>query len=168
MPARAIGSGRIGRFGASRPTDGGNSYRCSGSFSGSAREENATTRVTAYNGLRPGTLFSNFTYFLEDPDNGDQFEQADHRFVTGALVSHRRPRPPGRAPTQHTIGLQLRDDDIIQHRRPLSHGRPPPRIRCARTPCSRPACRATRRTRRRGHRGCGRSRASVSIPIAST
>ncbi|MEZ5289231.1 MAG: TonB-dependent receptor [Vicinamibacterales bacterium] len=112
VPARAIGSGRIGRFGTLDPTDGGNSYRYSGSFEWQRTRENATTRVTAYGLAYDLALFSNFTYFLEDPDNGDQFEQADHRFVTGALVSHRRLGRLAGRPTQHTIGLQLRNDDI--------------------------------------------------------
>ncbi|HJQ35910.1 MAG TPA: TonB-dependent receptor [Thermoanaerobaculia bacterium] len=34
-------------------------------------------------------LFSNFTYFLDDPVNGDQFEQADDRLVAGFRASHR-------------------------------------------------------------------------------
>jgi hypothetical protein len=32
-------------------------------------------------------LFSNFTYFLDDPINGDQFEQRDQRYVWGAKAS---------------------------------------------------------------------------------
>jgi outer membrane receptor protein involved in Fe transport len=34
-------------------------------------------------------LFSNFTYFLDDPEDGDQFEQLDDRRVLGASVSQR-------------------------------------------------------------------------------
>ena len=34
-------------------------------------------------------LFSNFTYFLDDPENGDQFQQSDRRVVSGGRVSHR-------------------------------------------------------------------------------
>ena len=34
-------------------------------------------------------LYSNFTYFLDDPGNGDQFEQFDERRVFGASLSQR-------------------------------------------------------------------------------
>ncbi|MEM9305313.1 MAG: hypothetical protein AAGE01_24605 [Pseudomonadota bacterium] len=32
------------------------------------------------------TLFSNFTYLLDDPVNGDQFEQVDQRRKYGARI----------------------------------------------------------------------------------
>ena len=58
-------------------------------------------------------LFSNFTFFLDDPVHGDQFHQADHRFVSGAKVEPpaARTRWGGRA-VQNTFGVQLRNDDI--------------------------------------------------------
>ena len=80
--------------------------------SGSGPRNNASTKVSAYGIGYDLNLFSNFTYFLDDPDHGDQFQQADHRFVTGARVSHRRiGRWAGRA-VQNTFGVQLRNDDI--------------------------------------------------------
>ena len=42
---------------------------------GSARGTNDSTRVTAYVQRYGVQLFHNFTYFLNDPENGDQFEQ---------------------------------------------------------------------------------------------
>ncbi|REN19359.1 TonB-dependent receptor, partial [Mycobacterium tuberculosis] len=33
-------------------------------------------------------LFSDFTYFLNNPVNGDQFEQTDRRRIFGAQGSH--------------------------------------------------------------------------------
>jgi hypothetical protein len=57
-------------------------------------------------------LFSNFTYFLENEKDGDQFEQADRRFVSGTRVTHRRLGRLGRFGTESAIGLQLRHDAI--------------------------------------------------------
>ncbi len=57
-------------------------------------------------------LFSNFTYFLDDPVNGDQFRQADRRFVSGAKVSHRRVGEWAGRATQNTVALQIRNDAI--------------------------------------------------------
>lgn len=57
-------------------------------------------------------LFSNFTFFLDDPVHGDQFHQADHRFVSGAKISHRRIDRFFDREMQNTVGIQLRNDDI--------------------------------------------------------
>jgi hypothetical protein len=57
-------------------------------------------------------LFSNFTYHLNDPLNGDQFEQVDERRVLGGRIGHRRQmRWLGRA-VEHRIGAQVRHDRI--------------------------------------------------------
>jgi outer membrane receptor protein involved in Fe transport len=112
IPARAVEEGLIGRFGTIDPTDGGDSYRYSGSFEWQRTRNNASTKVTAYGLGYDLNLFSNFTYFLDDPENGDQFRQADHRFVSGARLTHRRlGRWAGRS-VQNTFGAQLRNDDI--------------------------------------------------------
>jgi hypothetical protein len=112
VPARAIEDGRIGRFGTVDGTDGGESSRYSGSVEWQRTRNNASTTVSAFALGYDLNLFSNFTYFLEDPDDGDQFRQADRRFVTGGRVTHRRLGQWGRRPTQHVVGIQLRHDAI--------------------------------------------------------
>ncbi len=57
-------------------------------------------------------LFSNFTYFLDDPINGDQFEQADERWVTGGEGSYTRFATLLDFPSDFTFGVQLRNDAI--------------------------------------------------------
>jgi hypothetical protein len=55
-------------------------------------------------------LFYNFTYFLEDPVDGDQFEQAEQRTAIGGRFTYRR---LGRVAGRHTesaVGLQVRSD----------------------------------------------------------
>ena len=44
-------------------------------------------QTTAYAFQYKLNLFSNFTYFLNDPVNGDQFEQADQRLVLGGSLA---------------------------------------------------------------------------------
>ena len=87
-PARAVADGAISAFGYIDPTDGGETHRYSLSTDVAAGSANtSSTRANAYFVLDYAlNLFSNFTYFLDDPDNGDQFEQADRRNVV------RRPR----------------------------------------------------------------------------
>jgi hypothetical protein len=113
IPQRAVSEGLIGRFGAIDPTDGGHSYRYSVSGNWQHSSGNSTlTRITAYGIGYDLKLFSNFTYFLDDPVHGDQFEQADHRFVTGAKVSQTRLTNWWGHAVQNTFGVQVRNDDI--------------------------------------------------------
>jgi hypothetical protein len=70
------------------------------------------SHVEAYGfdyGLR---LFSNFTYFLDDPENGDQFEQRDERFSFGARGSQAWSLHLGNRHAVTTVGGELRRDDI--------------------------------------------------------
>ncbi|PYQ69452.1 MAG: TonB-dependent receptor, partial [Acidobacteria bacterium] len=87
---RAIASGAIDRLGAIDPTDGGRTYRYSGSLDWQHGSSHTLTKITAYSLGYDLDLFSNFTYYLNDPVHGDQIEQADHRFVAGGKIVHRR------------------------------------------------------------------------------
>jgi len=112
VPQRAIDTGLIGRFGGIDNTDGGDTYRYSGSLEWQRSENDASTKVTAYGIGYNLNLFSDFTYFLDDPVNGDQFHQADHRFILGGKVSHRRIGHWLGREVQNTFGAQIRNDDI--------------------------------------------------------
>ncbi len=112
VPARAIDEGIINRFGTVDATDGGESYRYSASLEWQRTRGNASTRLIAFGIGYDLNLFSNFTYFLDDPENGDQFRQADHRFVTGARLSHRRLGRWAGRPVQNTVAVQVRNDNI--------------------------------------------------------
>jgi hypothetical protein len=109
---RAIADGIIPRFGSLDSTDDAHTFRYSIAGDGQWSGPGSTTRVTAYV-LRYGlNLFSNFTYFLDDPDNGDQFEQEDRRWVSGGQITHRRLGRIGRFNLQNAFGGNLRRDDI--------------------------------------------------------
>jgi outer membrane receptor protein involved in Fe transport len=112
IPTRAVADGRIGRFGLVDPTDGGASSRYSASLEWQRSNGNASTTLSAYGLKYDLDLFSNFTYFLDDPENGDQFQQTDHRFVSGARLTHRRIGRWMDRPTQNTVGIQFRNDNI--------------------------------------------------------
>jgi len=126
VPARAVAEGTIGRFGSLDSTGGGDTSRYSGSFEWQRTRGAAATKVTAYGMGYDLSLFSNFTYFLDDPVHGDQFHQGDRRFVSGAKATHRRLERWAGHSVQNTIGVQLRSDDITaldlthtQARRPI-------------------------------------------------
>ena len=85
------------------------------------------TRATAFASEYRLNLFSNFTYVLDDPERGDQFEQADRRWVTGGRVAHTRKMRWGDRLGENTVGVQLRNDDIplvglLPHRGPRPPG----------------------------------------------
>jgi outer membrane receptor protein involved in Fe transport len=112
VPTRAIRSGQIPRFGFVDPTVGGKSHRYS--LSSHFRRENEKSRsgVVAYAVDYGLNLWSNFTYFLDDPVRGDQFEQEDKRRIYGLKASHTLLNTSGDRPQENEFGLQVRHDDI--------------------------------------------------------
>src|SRR5258706_13148303 len=101
IPLRAADAGRIDRFGAVDPTDGGRSSRYSLSTQWAKSDAGKSTRASAYVIYSKLRLFSNFTYFLNDPGNGDQFGQVDRRPTAGAEASQ-PVRPPFAGPQVET------------------------------------------------------------------
>ena len=112
IPKRAVDSATLNRFSSIDPTDGGKVHRYSLSAAWHQRTENTATKINSYiinNRLR---IYSNFTYFLDDPVNGDQFAQPDNRTdITlnashswrGSLLGHR---------SETTVGIQIQRDAI--------------------------------------------------------
>jgi len=88
IPLRAVDEGLITRFGQLDSTDGGNTQRYS--LSGSWRRigVRSAQQVQLFGVYSDLTLFSNFTYFLDNPVQGDQFSQTDRRTIVGANASH--------------------------------------------------------------------------------
>ena len=109
-PSRAIAT--IDRFGAVDPTTGGDTARHSLSTTLQRKEGNGTTRFNAWLGTYQLDLFSNFTYFLNDPIRGDQFEQSESRFFAGFNLSHRWDYEIQGRPSHTTLGFQTRNDWI--------------------------------------------------------
>ncbi len=112
IPRRAVADGRISRFGLVDDSDGGDTHRYSLSADWQRNHESRLTQWNAYVIDYDMNLFSNFTYFLDDPENGDQFEQLDDRLVTGLSGSHRWLSSWNGRPVENVGGVQLRHDDI--------------------------------------------------------
>jgi outer membrane receptor protein involved in Fe transport len=112
VPARAITSGELGLFDAFDPTDGGKVSRFSFSGQWARSESDATTRANFYAIRSMLDLFNNFTYFLRDQSNGDQFHQHDARTLGGVNAAHTIHGTLGGLPTDTTFGFQSRYDDI--------------------------------------------------------
>lgn len=113
IPKRAVDAGLIGRFDAIDPSDGGASHRYSVSGGWRHSTETTNTQVNAYLIDWQLALFSNFTYFLDDPIRGDQFAQPDKRRTVGINASHSWFQPGLGLDSQNTVGAQFQNDNIF-------------------------------------------------------
>ncbi len=111
-PQRAIDAGALARFDSVDDTTGGETSRVSLSGDWQRTTSNGATRGSAYVMRYQLDLFSNFTYLLDDPVNGDQFQQSDRRIVSGGRLSHRRVSRLGGRPSELLVGADLRHDAI--------------------------------------------------------
>ncbi|HEY4185393.1 MAG TPA: TonB family protein [Polyangia bacterium] len=113
LPARAVEEGIVSRFGSLDPDEGGNTARHQLFASYRLRPtETSELRATAYAGTYRFNLFSNFTLYLRDPDNGDEIEQVDRRTFYGGKVSYRVLHQFGPVRIDTTMGADARNDDI--------------------------------------------------------
>jgi hypothetical protein len=113
IPQRAVADGTIDRFGSIDPSEGGNTLRSTGrlnyhydTLSGGQFFANA------YGQYYRLDLFTNFTFFLNDPVNGDGFAQFDRRVMYGGDIGYKQPGKILGIPVVGTIGFQSRADDI--------------------------------------------------------
>ena len=100
----------VGYFGALNPADGGESQRYSLQGEWHRQDENSETKITLYGFYYDLNLFSDFTYFLNDPNKGDQFEQQDRRWVAGVDAHHTIFSQWFGRKVENTFGLQIRND----------------------------------------------------------
>lgn len=112
VPMRAVDSGLIGRFGAIDPSDHGTTTRTSLSYDLLHVLDDGEFKLNAYAIQSRLDLFSNFTFLLDDPVHGDQFEQAEHRQVYGLNTSRAWQAQLAGYDSTNTIGLQLRHDRL--------------------------------------------------------
>jgi hypothetical protein len=113
IPQRAVDDGTISRFGAIDPTDGGRTSRYSLSLDRHKTLENgAVFHMDVYAIKYRLNLFSNFTFFLDNQTNGDQFEQSDERTIVGLTPSWVSTGKWDERQVTHKFGLDARRDDI--------------------------------------------------------
>ena len=112
IPRRAVESGLLSRFDAIDPTDGGRSHRAGGIVEWQRTGANTQTRVEGFGFDYGLVLYSNFTYALDDPERGDQFEQRDDRASFGARASHLWSGHVAGIHSEIVAGAELRHDDI--------------------------------------------------------
>lgn len=112
---RALTSGQIGLYGALDPTDGGDTSRFSLSARMAQTLDDGSWKANAYLVKYELDLFNNYTYHLDDAnngDNGDQFHQHDDRIYGGVGASRTIDGSLFNRPTETVFGVQSRYDDI--------------------------------------------------------
>ncbi|MES2530103.1 MAG: TonB-dependent receptor [Pseudomonadota bacterium] len=114
VPERLTDSGELSRFGSLNPSDGGETRRLSLSAKWFDKGPEGDTQVSVYAINYRFDLFSDFTYFLNDPVNGDQFEQVDRRNVFGAQASRAMGNKVAGLDGVLSFGGQWRGDRIGQ------------------------------------------------------
>ncbi len=114
IPKRAVKEGLISRFGAIDPTDGGitGRYTLMGNWVNTT-PSNATTRITGYAAYYRLNLFSNFTYFLDHPQRGDQINQAEKLLYGGAKITQQWLTGWLGKKNVPEMGLELRHDHLF-------------------------------------------------------
>ncbi|CAJ0713009.1 hypothetical protein LMG8323_02111 [Ralstonia mannitolilytica] len=112
VPLRAINEGRIPRFGAIDPTDGGAASRYSLSADWLRPLADGLFKANAYVIKSRLQLFSNFTYALNNPEQGDQFEQFENRVTTGVNASRTWLGSVAGRESETEVGSQTRFDRL--------------------------------------------------------
>ncbi|MGB1139848.1 MAG: TonB-dependent receptor [Halioglobus sp.] len=108
IPLRAVRSGLIDELGSIDDTLGGESSRYSYSIDWAIDH----FTVNAYAIDYELDLWSNFTYLLDDPVNGDQFQQVDRRWIYGGTGTYGDRFDWSGRTVETTLGIDYRLDDI--------------------------------------------------------
>ena len=113
IPFRAVTDGRLDRFGAIDPSEGGNTLRSTANMN---YHYDTTSGgqffANAYGQYYRLDLFTNFTFFLNDPVNGDGIQQSDRRVIYGGDIGYKQRGEVLGLPSIGTIGFQTRVDNI--------------------------------------------------------
>jgi len=113
IPDRAVDSGLITRFGSLDPTEGGGTGRINMNLRTSHSLRNGGTWENQAYAVRYNfSLFSNFTFYLNNPVDGDQIHQQEHRWVYGYKTRYSQTSTLGGMRLQTEAGAGFRYDAI--------------------------------------------------------
>ena len=113
VPLRGLATGFLqNRFDAVDPTDGGESHRYSLSGAWHRVTDSTSAKANAYVIDNRLDLYSNFTYFLDNPVQGDQFNQPDRRMTAALNASVTKRSRWLERDSENTVGLQFQNDNI--------------------------------------------------------
>src|SRR5439155_11582319 len=129
IPLREVLAGRLDRFGAIDPSEGGNTKRTVGNLLYHWDLSPASTILAqAYIQHYKLNLFSDFTFFLNDPVKGDGIEQDDDRYIYGGDLAYKYGGQAYAIEGSTKGGLRSRLDSVR-----VGLGKQEPRTRCGPT-----------------------------------
>lgn len=112
IPFRAVTDGTINRFGSIDPSEGGTTIRSTGRLNYHYdTPSGGQFFANAYGQYYKFDLYTNFTFFLNDPVNGDGFQQSDRRVIYGGDTGWRQSFDLFGIPSAVTAGVQARVDN---------------------------------------------------------
>jgi len=113
IPERVVDTGQISRFGAIDDTEGGYTGRTNIALDFTKSIDNNTfIKNNLYYSLYDFELYSNFTFFLNDPINGDQIRQKEDRQIFGIDTEWNRITNFDNSELLFQVGMGVRYDDI--------------------------------------------------------
>ena len=111
IPVRAVRAGLLSRFGAIDANEGGETQRLNLNVDWTWRlDEAQTIAIRGYGSYYTLNLFNNFTFFLNDPENGDEITQSDRRLLAGIDAQYQHQSKPFGVSLISTAGFQYRID----------------------------------------------------------
>ena len=113
IPQREVDNGNITRFGAIDDTEGGETQRTNVNVEFNKYvNDNTRFNANAFYSHYAFELYSNFTFFLEDPVNGDQIRQKEDRSILGLNTNLEYTTFLGETEFNLNSGLSFRHDII--------------------------------------------------------
>ena len=111
IPQRLVDAGTISRFGAVDNTEGGNTSRSNFNVSLNKHiNENTFLKANAFYSDYQFELYSNFTFFFEDPINGDQIRQKENRNIYGINAELNNKFHYEQTDVLYQLGIGVRND----------------------------------------------------------
>lgn len=112
VPERAVANGTITRFGAIDNTEGGQTGRTNfNAIIKTVLNRNTSLTNQLYYNRYNFELYSNFTFFLNDPVNGDQIRQKENRDIIGYLGKLETNQQLSNWNSKSTAAIGLRHDE---------------------------------------------------------
>ncbi len=113
IPEREVANGNITRFGAIDDTEGGETSRTNLNLQYNKTLDNdVALQTNVFYTKYDFKLFSNFTFFLEDPINGDQIKQYEDRDIFGFNTQFSKDVTIFNTEAKVTAGTGLRNDNV--------------------------------------------------------
>lgn len=112
IPQRAVDSGQLDPYDLIDPDLGGSSGRFSLTLAGQMTDERHQKKWSVSLAHYDLSLFSNFTYFLDDVNRGDEFQQTDRRWISYIDFQDQNNTPWHGLTLENQWGFQIRADQI--------------------------------------------------------